>query len=97
ALDARIRHDAARYLKIASYVEILPDPRNRVTLGDRKDALGLPTPHATNSRTRRSRCAASQVLDDYRDFQQVFGATEIVNDIHAWVPSSHIMGTTIMG
>ncbi|MBK1819006.1 GMC family oxidoreductase [Burkholderia orbicola] len=97
ALDARIRHDAARYLKIASYVEILPDPRNRVTLSDRKDALGLPTPRTDYDVYDYSLRAASQVLDDYRDFQQVFGATEIVNDIHAWVPSSHIMGTTIMG
>ncbi|MCZ5435939.1 choline dehydrogenase, partial [Escherichia coli] len=43
-LDRLIRHNSARYLKIASYVEVLPDPANRVTLSNRRDALDLPTP-----------------------------------------------------
>ncbi|NMM03239.1 GMC family oxidoreductase [Paraburkholderia sp. RP-4-7] len=91
-LDERIRHDAARYLKIASYVEVLPDARNRVTLSANKDALGLPKPQTTYDMFDYSLRALPRLLGDYGDFQRVFNASDVLNDVNAWVPSSHIMG-----
>ncbi|AOR70238.1 choline dehydrogenase [Burkholderia stabilis] len=96
-LDARIRADAARYLKIASYVEPLPDPANRVTLSTHRDALGLPTPRTDYDMRDYARRALPRLLADYSAFRRAFGATDMLGDVNAWVPSSHIMGTTIMG
>ncbi|OQP36264.1 GMC family oxidoreductase [Pantoea latae] len=43
-LQQEIRFRAARRLSIKNALEQLPDPNNRVTLSNNKDALGLPTP-----------------------------------------------------
>lgn len=97
-LDRLIRHNSARYLKIASYVEVLPDPANRVTLSNKRDALNLPTPRINYDIAHEYTLnAMGQLYQDYEQFKALFGATEVLNDIQAWVPSSHIMGTTIMG
>ena len=39
-----LRNRFARQLRLASLTEPLPDPRNRVTLAEERDALGIPRP-----------------------------------------------------
>ncbi len=97
ALDEAIRHDAARYLKIASYVEVLPDPINRVQLSTQVDALGIAKPKTDFRMTDYSLAALPRIYEDYEQFRSVFAASEVLNSRDDWVPSSHIMGTTIMG
>jgi choline dehydrogenase-like flavoprotein len=96
-LDERIRHDAARFASITAAVEMLPEPTNRVSLSDRKDALGLPTPRVYYDLDDYMRQGAAVVHQDFERFDQAFETQTAVGDRNRLGNSSHIMGTTIMG
>ena len=96
-LDERIRYDAARFVSIAAALEKLPMPANRVSLSDRKDALGLPTPRIYYDVDDYMRRGAVVVHRDFERFDQIFETQSALSDRNKWGQSSHIMGTTIMG
>lgn len=86
----------ARQVRFAALVEPLPDPANRVTLADERDALGLPRPALTyryDDYTRRGLEAARRTHD------RVFGAMGATDVRHEDAPfaAGHIMGTCLMG
>ncbi|WBO21344.1 GMC family oxidoreductase [Sphingomonas abietis] len=97
-LDARIRHRAAREVSIKNVLEQLPDPDNRVTLSDRKDALGLPTPRLSYSfddYVHRGMAAAKQV---YTRIAERMGGTNIrFSPDGQYSNNQHITGTLSMG
>ena len=48
ALDAALRDQASRHIRVASLIEQLPDRQNRITLDpDEKDSYGVPLPRIT--------------------------------------------------
>jgi choline dehydrogenase-like flavoprotein len=96
ALDRRIRHDAARYVQVATSLETLPQPGNRVSLTDRKDALGLPKPRIFYAVDDYVRAGASVARQDHRRFAEILHA-DVIDDDSGWLNGDHIMGTTIMG
>ena len=87
----------ARQFRLASLIEMLPDPENRVTL-DRhlKDALGLPRP---NIRWRIGDYAEYGRIAARKVHEQVFDAFKATNVKHVaeFQGAGHIVGTTRMG
>ena len=85
-----------RHVRLASLVEPLPDPSNRVTLSAEKDTLGLPRPQI-HYRTGRYATAG---LDEARATHERLFRALGVSEIHHWPGpqgAGHIMGTCRMG
>ncbi len=95
-LDARIRHDAARYVRLATLLETLPSPTNRVTLSDQKDASGLPKPRIHYDLSDYVRAGAVVAQQDYDRLLTTFAA-ERVNAAGGWQNRDNLMGSVIMG
>lgn len=97
ALNAALRDQASRHLRLASQVEQLPDPENRMTLDpDERDIYGVPLPRIAYSiddyveaGLAATRAAHTQIFDR-------MGATAVK---HGDAPegAGHIMGTARMG
>ncbi|HUO21572.1 MAG TPA: GMC family oxidoreductase [Caulobacteraceae bacterium] len=96
-LDDRIRHDAARSMTIIAALEMLPNPSNRITLGDRKDSLGLPNPRIHFDVDDYTRAGAVVVGQDFERFDQAFEVQTRLGDRKGWKLAAHVMGSTIMG
>ena len=100
-LDERIRYDSARTVSIPANLEMLPVPSNRVTLSDRKDSLGLPTPRIHFEVDDYARNGTVVMREDFERFDKVFGveprANTGNNNTNSLSLPSHIMGSTIMG
>ena len=86
----------ARQLRLASLTEPLPDPRNRVTLAERRDVLGVPHPKLSYRTGGYSRAGLAAARETHQRLFESLGATEIN---HAEQPfgAGHIMGTCRMG
>jgi choline dehydrogenase-like flavoprotein len=86
----------ARQVRVASLTEPLPDPRNRVTLAEERDALGIPRPQLSYRIDDYSRAglAAAQRLHG-RLFASL-GVSE-VNHFDGPQGAGHVMGTCRMG
>jgi choline dehydrogenase-like flavoprotein len=85
-----------RQVRLASLVEPLPDPANRVTLSTEKDALGLPRPEIHY----RTGAYASRGLAQARATHERLFRALGVSQIHHWPGpqgAGHIMGTCRMG
>jgi choline dehydrogenase-like flavoprotein len=95
-LDARIRHDAARYVRLATLVETLPLPTNRLTLSEHKDALGLPKLRIHYDIGDYVRAGAAVAQQDYGRLVATFAA-ERLSDTGLVQNHHNIMGSTIMG
>jgi choline dehydrogenase-like flavoprotein len=95
-LDARIREDAARYVRLSTFCEALPLPSNRITLSDRKDAFGLPTPRVHYEVGDYVRAGAAVAARDYERLVSVFDARRLT-EAGGWQSRDSIMGSTIMG
>jgi len=98
-LFGRPLHDflrrAALHLATMTFVgESLPDPGNRVVLGDRKDAYGLPLPRVIHSYgVDDLRCWEAGMSEGQAVFRAA-GAYEVWPSGRA---NQHILGGTIMG
>ena len=94
-------HDALAYagrrqVRLAALLEQLPDARNRVTLADQTDALGLPRPRITYAHddyVHRGREDARKLADVVFD---ALGATQRTH-VDGFFGAGHIMGTYRMG
>jgi choline dehydrogenase-like flavoprotein len=97
ALDAAIRHRAARQVTVASLIEQMPDPNNRVLpSATEKDALGIPKPelhYAIDSYVDR---AAAQSRKIYQRISDLMGGTELKVD-DRYMGNNHVTGTLMMG
>jgi glucose dehydrogenase len=95
-LDERIRHDAARWIDVGTVFEMLPNPSNRVTPSDKKDALGIPMLRVNYDVDDYVKAGKEIAKKDYARFAKIFNA-EVVEDESGWQNRDHIMGTVIMG
>jgi choline dehydrogenase-like flavoprotein len=94
-VDALGQH-AARQLRLASLVEQLPEPENRVLLSERTDALGLPRPRI---QYRVGPYVRAGLDEARRVHERIFGALAATETHHRDEPegAGHIMGTCRMG
>ncbi len=95
-LRGELQRVGARQVRLASLIEQLPDPANRVTLARERDALGLPRPRLTyayDDYVLKGRDEARKVADLVFDG---LGATERTH-VEGFFGAGHIMGTYRMG
>ncbi len=90
-------------VRLRNFMEMAPDPENRVLLGEEKDALGQPVPvvrHRCSDLDRRSLIALHETMA--REVAKN-GLGKLESDLHTAQPwpieldASHHMGTTRMG
>jgi choline dehydrogenase-like flavoprotein len=97
ALDAALRESASRHLRLASQVEQLPDPENRVTLDpDERDIYGVPLPRLAFRLDAYVEAGLAAARAAHAEIFARMGAIEIQ---HRDAPegAGHIMGTARMG
>jgi choline dehydrogenase-like flavoprotein len=97
ALDAEIRRATACSGLVAVEHEIPAYPHNRLTLSDKKDALGLSKPQVYYDVTDYVRKSADvHTFPTVQRFGEALGADKVVR-VPGFVASQHIMGGAIMG
>lgn len=97
-LDEQVRYRAARRLALKNAMEQLPDPENRVTLSDQRDALGLPTPRMYWNVGEYERRGTEVTREHYDRIAEMLGATNIKHSKEgAFSNRQHITGTLSMG
>jgi len=97
ALISALNEQSARHFRVASLIEQLPDPDNRVTLAvDRPDALGIPRPRISY---RLDAYALAGMAEARRVHDRIFGALGATVSHHreGHEGAGHIMGTYRMG
>jgi choline dehydrogenase-like flavoprotein len=97
ALDAEIRKLSACTAELTVEHELLPDPNNRLTLSDKKDALGIPKPNIyydVGEYVRKSANVYSTPL--VKQLAHEMGAIDVTVTTE-FTNSDHIMGGLIMG
>ncbi|MFZ1070352.1 MAG: GMC family oxidoreductase, partial [Methyloceanibacter sp.] len=96
-LNAALRRQAARHVRLASQVEQLPDPDNRVTLDpNEQDMYGVPLPRLAYRLDDYVRTGLAAARAAHAEIFGRLGATGIE---HRDAPegAGHIMGTARMG
>jgi choline dehydrogenase-like flavoprotein len=97
ALDAELLRLASRHIRLASLVEQMPDPENRVTLDpNARDMYGVPPPqikYRLDDFTQSGLAAARRAHDDIFDRLGTSGTTHSPDAQGA----GHIIGTARMG
>ena len=97
ALDMALRDATSRHVRLASLIEQLPDPENRVTLhGSEKDRYGVPLPQIAY---RLDDYVKAGLAEATKAHQEIFDAlgTSGVNHSPSAAGAGHIIGTTKMG
>ncbi|MCB8879440.1 GMC family oxidoreductase [Acidisoma cellulosilytica] len=98
ALDSAIRDRAARRLSIKNVLEQLPDPNNRVMLGEGRDALGLPKPKFSYSFDDYVHRGMGASTAAYEQIAQMLGGTNLKHSKPGqYSNNQHICGTLSMG
>ena len=98
-LRARLFHDVSRQVRVSCSIEVLPNPDNRVTLSELKDASGLPRPAIHFATDDYTRSAFGPALDAIGEILRAVDATPTVvdrNPLH-YSGAGHVMGTCRMG
>lgn len=84
-------------VRLASMIEQLPDPNNRVTLDETQlDPLGLPRPKLSYSYDEYVMAGWEAAKDTHNRLLEAVGATDIVHN-EALGGVGHLMSTTMMG
>lgn len=99
ALRDKLNYRITRMFRISYTTEMLPNPDNRVTLSDKKDATGLPRPQLhmiVDDYNIKAFTRARVVMSDLFDR---LGAVEkkFMDDPRAYKGAGHIIGTCKMG
>lgn len=97
ALDMALRDATSRHVRLASLIEQLPDPENRVTLhGSEKDRYGVPLPQIAY---RLDDYVKAGLAEATKAHQEIFDAlgTSGVNHSPSAAGAGHIIGTAKMG
>jgi choline dehydrogenase-like flavoprotein len=93
---ANLGRQFERHVRLASLTEPMPDGANRVTLSNKKDALGLPRPEI---HYRTGEYASAGIKEAIALHERLFHALG-VSEIHHWPGpqgAGHVMGTCRMG
>lgn len=94
----RLRHSAARELNVKNVLEVLPDPDHRITLSDRKDAMGIPKPEAHYSIDDYTRKGHERSKRDFARIAELLGGTNLRPSKEGdFANNQHICGTLSMG
>lgn len=97
-LQDEIRRRASCEISLKNVLEQLPNPDNRVTLADEKDALGIPKPklhYAFDDYVHRGMAATKDI---YMDIARLMGGTKIrMSPDREYHNNQHITGTLAMG
>ncbi|MBJ6988347.1 GMC family oxidoreductase [Devosia sp. MC521] len=96
-LDKALKAEASRHVRLASLVEQLPDPENRITLHPtEKDKYGVPLPQITYSVDSYVKAGLEAAAKAHQDIFDALGTTEVhhADDFNG---SGHIIGTCRMG
>jgi choline dehydrogenase-like flavoprotein len=97
ALDAALRDQTSRHIRLASLVEQLPDPDNRVTLdADEHDMYGVPLPRITYRLDDYVKAGFAASVAAHDDIFARLGATQVKHSPGAQ-GAGHIIGTARMG
>lgn len=96
ALDKALADQASRHLRLASLVEQLPDPDNRVTLGDKRDHYGVPVPKLAYRIEDYARAGFAASIKAHEEIFSALGASEVQHRAH-FEGAGHIIGTMKMG
>jgi choline dehydrogenase-like flavoprotein len=96
ALIAALNDQIARQFRLASLVEQLPDPENRVTLATQVDALGIPRPQLSYRVGDYAQAGLNVARGLHQQVFQALGASEIHHEA-AFQGAGHIIGTYRMG
>lgn len=97
ALDSALRTRASRHIRLASLIEQLPDPQNRVTLDPHEmDVYGVPLPRIAYRLDAYVQAGLSAARDAHAEIFGMIGATEIQHRDVA-EGAGHIIGTARMG
>ena len=98
ALEAYIRDHASRRISIKNVLEQLPEPKNRVMLGEGKDALGLPKPRFSYSFDDYVNKGMAASMETYLEIARMLGGTHLVpSKPGQYSNNQHICGTLSMG
>lgn len=96
--ERQLLHRAARQVRLKNVLEQLPDPKNRVTLSSRRDALGLPTPQVYYDIDDYVHRGAEVSKSEYRKIADLMGGTNFqFSADRKYGASQHICGTMMMG
>ena len=97
-LRHQIRQKSAHTMGLKNIVEQLPDPENRVTLGSRRDALGLPNPKLHYSVAEYTRRGNERARTIFREIAAGLGGKNVkFMDENKFSLANHITGTLGMG
>lgn len=96
-LAQMVNDRASRHIRMASLVEQLPDPDNRVTVSaDQVDAIGIPRPVINYKVDRYTLDGMAAAKLTHQQVYQALNATE-VTVVDGFQGAGHIMGTYRMG
>jgi glucose dehydrogenase len=96
-LDAALKDETSRHIRLASLVEQSPDPENRVTLDpDKTDANGMPLPRIHFDYDDYTRAGLDAAQEAHDEVFTALGATDVNHspDIQG---AGHVIGTLRMG
>lgn len=97
-LEKQLRWRAARQMNVKNVLEVLPDPDNRVTLSDRKDALGIPQPEVHYAIADYTRRGAADSKAHFARIAERMGGTGLRYSAEGqYANNQHITGTLRMG
>jgi choline dehydrogenase-like flavoprotein len=92
-----LREQASRHIRLASLVEQLGEPENRVTVGwDQSDAIGIPRPVIAYKVDQYTLDGLAAAKETHRQIYEAMGATQ-VQFVDGYQGAGHIMGTYRMG
>jgi choline dehydrogenase-like flavoprotein len=97
-LQKEIRRGAAHQVSLKNVLEILPDPRNRIFLSDKKDAMGLPRPAVEYRMSDYVEKGMQASMDFYIKIANLMGGTNLrKSPAGVYSNNQHITGTLSMG
>lgn len=97
-LEKRLRYSAAREMNVKNVLEVLPDPKHRITLSSEKDAMGIPKPEAHYAIADYTKRGHERSQQDFRRIAERMGGTNLrFSRDGDFANNQHICGTLSMG
>ncbi|WP_229583569.1 GMC family oxidoreductase [Paracoccus sp. S-4012] len=98
AFERELRRRAAHQCNVKNVIEVLPNPENRVTLSDKKDALGLPHPRVSYSISDYVERGMEVSVQHFARIAELMGGTNLrYTPKGEYANNQHITGTLGMG
>ncbi|SFA75840.1 Choline dehydrogenase [Collimonas sp. OK607] len=96
--EKQLRYRAAHQVNVKNVLEVLPNPENRITLSDQKDAMGIPKPQASYSIDEYTRRGAEASKADFARIAELMGGSDLRYSAEGnFANNQHITGTMGMG